>query len=624
MSDSTAPGKLRRLDVAALWLLCLAPIAVLPGLNDRWGWPTLLCVVIAALLAVWGRPNGRLPLWLVAAIAAVSLVLCVAALGGPAPLSQLFGRAPRYEGLVTLPVLVVAGWLGARLLGPAAPTSGYRHAANAMSVASVLLGGVAVLESFGLRPLESDLARPGSLAGNATDQGILGAIFVGVLGSVVLGTWRRTGSVPLWPIAGAIAGVVSVATSASRAGLLAVAIVVIALVVRLILSSRRRGRDALVAAGVVAIVAATALAVPLTRDRLFGPGGFAQQTIADRFYMWDDAWGLLLTRPWLGVGPSGFADAITPRFGDEWFTRAEVGAVLDSPHNILIQAGLAGGCVGLVIALGLAGAVVAIGVRRCREASGPRRDLLIGALIAVPAAGAALLTHLTSATTLTPLAMLVGLLVASAPRSGSRVWRMTATAVGALWLAFLLACTVADAALLDARRAVMSGDLDRALASFDTAQSLRPWDADVALLATQSLGAAVENGLAGAADPAEEWAERTLEWLPLSAQAQYAAGVVALDRADYALARDRLGEAARLSPADPRIHHTLGVASLLDGDPASARVSLERALELSPDSAVTWTALRDACERLGDQACAADAEAQRARLAPEDTPNGDE
>lgn len=597
--------------------MCLAPIAVLPGLNDRWGWPTLLCVAAAALLAVWAPRRGRLPIWFAAAIAAIALVLCAAALGGAAPLSQLFGRAPRYEGLVTLPVLAAAGWLGARLLGPAAPTSAYRQTTTAVSVASILLGFVAVLESFGLRPLESDLARPGSLTGNATDQGILGAILAAVLGSILLGTWRRTGTVPRWPLVGLIAGIVSVATSASRAALLALAIVVVVLIARLILSSRRRGRDALIALGIVAVVTATALAVPLTRDRLLGVGGFAQQTIADRFYMWDDAWGLLLSRPWLGVGPSGFADAITTRFGDEWFTRAQVGAVLDSPHNVLMQAGLAGGLIGLAAATAIGVAVVVVSVRNARAASGPRRDLLIAALVAVPAAATALLTHLTSPTTLTPLAMLVGLLVA-APAAASRtvgVRRATATVAGVLWVVFLLACTVADAALLDARRAVMSGDLDRALASFDAAQSLRPWDADVALLGTQALGAAVENGLAGAADPAEEWAVRTLERLPMSAQAQYAAGVVALDRSEYATARARLGEAARLSPADPRIHHTLGVAALLDGDPVRARTSLERALELAPESDATWTALRDACGRLGDQPCAEHAAAERERMA---------
>ncbi len=257
----------------------------------------------------------------------------------------------------------------------------------------------------------------------------------------------------------------------------------------------------------------------------------------------------------------------------------------------------------------MGGALVA-GARHARAATQAHRDLLIGALVAIPAAGIALLTHVSSPTTLVPLAMFAGVLVAVPARTHlSRAWVIGATAAGVVWIAFLFACTAADAALLEGRRAVMSGDLDRSLASFETAQALRPWDVDVALVAAESLGAAVDNGLAGAADPASVWAGRAVAAIPGSSRAQYVTGMVAVGRGELDRAAGYLARAVALSPADPRIHHEHGVVLLASGDVAGARAPLERAVALSPGSEISWVALGDACTALGDEGCVRRAEA---------------
>jgi hypothetical protein len=592
------------IEIAAIWLLFLAPIALLPGLYNRWAWPTLLCIAAAALFAVWVRSTGRMPRSVLVWILALAVALAVAALLGAIPASQLLGRAPRYEGAVTLPVYLGAAWGAARLLGPRASAEAHRHAVRAAAVAASLLAIVAVLESVGARPIESDLARPGSLAGNATDQGILGVIYLATLGSVALGAWRRTGRPAWWAIGGVVAAAAAIATSASRAAILAGAVVIIALVARWIATSSNRSRDAVIATSVLVIVVAVVMVIPLTRARLLGESGFAGQTIADRLYIWQYAWSLFLTHPWLGVGPSGFADAVTPGFADEWFTRAGVGAILDSPHNIVLQALTAGGIVGISLAAGLAVTIVARGIGALGSAAGARRDLLIGSFVAVGAASLALLTHVTSPVTLVPLATLVGVLVAAEPRPperrGSR-WAMTA--VGAVWIVALGIATIADAALLAGRTSVVRGDLPGSLSAFDTAAALRPWDPDVALVAAESLGSAVENGLAGAADPADVWARSALESLPSSSRAHFVAGMVASIRGEYARAQGELEAAARLSPADPRAHHEAGVAAMFAGDLEGARMQLERAVELAPESAESWRALHDVCERIGDGVC---------------------
>ena len=217
---------------------------------------------------------------------------------------------------------------------------------TATAVASVLLGAVALLESIGLRPIESNLDRPGALAGNATDQGILGAIYLAVLGSLLLGAWLRTGALAWWAVAGTAAALVSVATSASRAAALAAGVAVIALSVRFVVLSRRRRQAALIAAAAIVLLVVLVLAIPASRERLLGLDALARQTVDDRYIMWTQAWEVFQASPLLGVGPSGFADAVTSRFADDWYLRASTELVLDSPHNVLLQVLVAGGVAG--------------------------------------------------------------------------------------------------------------------------------------------------------------------------------------------------------------------------------------------------------------------------------------
>jgi len=607
--------------VVAAWLLALAPIAIFPGAYDRWGWATLLFALTGAILALLARPCGRLPRWTLCAILAVVVILTVSALTGAAPLAQLLGRSPRYEGAITLVVLIGAGAAGARLFGP----GGSRRERNALlrglTVSTALLAFIAVLESFGLRPLDSDLERPGSLAGNATDQGILGVIAVAVLGAVLLhGRVHNPGLHPAWPIAGVVTGVVAVATSNSRAAIIALVIVGLGLGAMAVLGARSRRAAVLWSAAAGAVAFGIVVAVPLTRDRLFGTSAFAQQTIGDRVIIWGDAWRVFLAAPVLGVGPNGFMDAVTPLFGDGWFARARVGSILDSPHNIVLQAAVIGGILGLLAAGVLVLGGVIAGVRRIRTAEGDRRGIMVGALLAVAGAGAALLTHVTSPVTLVPLAVLFGPLVSTSPReAGERaigramsIGRIAAVAALAIWTVFVTVCAVADVRLEEGWVRAVRGDVSGADASFHAAAALRPWDPDIAILAAQTLGAAQDNGIAGGADLAEPWARSAIAALPGSAQAQFIGGMVAMLRHDAPAAETRLSAAVRLMPADPRAHHELGILRLVTGNLAEARTELERATALDPSATSSWKALADVCRRLDDATCAATAESRTA------------
>lgn len=590
----------------ALWLLWLAPIALLPGLYERWGWPTLLFALVAVLAAVWAHPAGRLPRWLLAAIGAAALLCVVAALLAADPVGALFGRAPRYEGLVVLPVLVAVTWAGARLLGPASPPAAFRAGGMAVSVAAGLLGLVALLEAFGLRPIETDLDRPGALAGNATDQGILGLVFAGLLAHLLWGTWRRAGVIVWWAAGGLLGALVAVVTSASRAAMLGALVIAVAFAVRAVLEARRRGRAAFVVAVVAVVGALALLAVPEVRARLLATDALAAQTIGDRFTIWADAWQLVLAHPWTGLGPSGYMDAVTGVFGDDWYLTVTPDRVLNSPHNLPLQLALAGGLPLLALVLAAAIAVWVTGLRHVRAAEGPRRDLLLAALAVVPAVGLALCFSPTSPKTLLPIALLGGVLAAApvpAARTSAAVRRVVGTAAVAVWAAWLGVCAVADAQTLHGVRAAFAGQIAEADAAFAAASALRPWDTDVPLIAAQALGGVYTSGLAGAGDVAWAWGSLAAERLPGSAAAHEAAGMIALERRDTAAAVAFLGEAASLSPANPRIAHEFGLARFAAGDLEGAQATLARALELAPDSDATRRALDDVCARLGAGSC---------------------
>ncbi|MDQ1130475.1 O-antigen ligase family protein [Microbacterium sp. SORGH_AS_0888] len=616
----------------ALALLWAAPVLLLPVLYERWGWPVLIVATAGIAVAVWAPAAGRLPVWLLAFAVAGGVLCLVGASFGHDSLGALLGRAPRYEGIVVAVVLLGAVWAGARLLGPEAAAPALRAMLITVAVAALALGGIALLEAVGLRPIDTDLVRPGSLAGNATDQGILGVVFGGILVHLGWGAWRRTGIITGWAVGGLVGALVAVVTSASRAAFLAAAVVGVVFAARAVLGARRRRRALGIAAGAAIVLVAVMLVIPDVRDRLLATDWLAAKTIGDRFTIWRDALSLVVAHPWTGVGPSGYMDAVTGVFDDDWYRNVTPDHILDSPHNVALQLALAGGIPLLALVTALAVVVGIVGVRAARAATGARRDLTIAALAVIPAVVLALLTSPTSPKTLLPLALLGGMLVARgvgvdvgvgggssraawaggvaaqsvARQPAAAGWRWVATGVIVAWGIALSCWTVADAFVLNGVRAALSGRFADADAQFGGAATWRPWDADIDLIAARAFGGALAQGMAGAGDDAARWADRAADALPASAAAQEAAGAVALAQSRWSEAVARLDVASRLSPANPRIAHERGLAALATGDVATARDSLARAVELSPDSAESRAALADVCARLGDRsgACA--------------------
>ena len=195
----------------------------------------------------------------------------------------------------------------------------------------------AVLETAGLRPLATNVSRPGSLLGNASEEGAWALLALGPLASVGLRARE-----PLH-IAGAVAAAATVVCSGSR-GALAGALVAAAVLALLLPRPRLR---AVLAAGAAGLVLA-ALLVPGTSSRITGSSPFAAETAHGRLILWGETVRLVADNPVLGVGPGGYVDAV-PAYHDRRYERRRRAAEpTDSPHDWLLQAAAAGGCAAAV------------------------------------------------------------------------------------------------------------------------------------------------------------------------------------------------------------------------------------------------------------------------------------
>lgn len=669
---------------AGVWLVLLSPAAVLPGALDRFTLPTVLVLALGVLLVGLGPDRGRLPVWLAGALAAGSGLLVLAALTSGTPWASLWGRWPRYEGLLVLPVYAGALWAGARALGPASTEGGVvlRRARAAVSVLSLAVAAVGVVEALGGRPLPTEATRPGSLLGNATDQGLVGMLCAVVLtpcavrGVAAVRRLLRDRAVlrdprdrePLLAAAGLLAALLTVALSGSRAALLG--LVVSSLVLALLLGALRAGapphassrrapvtagiRGALPALAVGAVGVGLALLTPLTRSRLGGQDALAAGTVDGRLLLWSETWDLIRSSPWAGSGPSTFLDAVVPFHGERW--ALEVGFVppTDSPHSWPLQAAVAGG---LPLAA-LAVAVAVLALLACRRrlmaawrtarsagAGAPeartRAEHLAAVLALLVGYALAAATHFTTVGPVALVAFLAGGALALPPRprtagggrDGDRSGRSSATArrarslrgvvtAGAcLWLLVLGGAVLAELAVRQGVERAAAGDPSGAQAAFDRAQALRPWDADTALLAAQAFGAAALEGDPSAAGPAAHWARAALHRVPDSVQAwsALAASEEIAGRPREAL--DVLDRLVGISPFDPEWRLRRGVAAAESGDLEAAESDFALAARYAPLSAEPWRNLETLFRLRGDAASAEDAARRAAAL--ERAPSGD-
>ncbi|MBO9522641.1 MAG: O-antigen ligase family protein [Nocardioidaceae bacterium] len=564
----------------AIWLFCLSPLVWIPGGFDRFVFPKLVLATAGIAAAGLAVRAGRLPKP-VAVVAVAGLAwFALACLLSPTPWASFFGRWPRYEGVPVLLAYAGCAWAGARLLGNRRRAD-VETLATALSVTSLLLGFVSVCSALGWSiEGESVESRTGSVLGNATDQGMVAMMLAAVLFAV----WseRRT---PLL-LAGLGASALTLVLSGSRASLLA-AVVVVAGQVLL-----RRRELARYAAGALVVLVGLALALPQTRDRIT-----EGRTIEGRWLLWKESLHVGADRWWSG-GPSTFVDAIGRHKDADWVRVIGTRNPPDSPHSWLLQALVAGGIPLLLLAVALAVLVLRAGWLAVRRA--PEDSLTLGALAATVGYGLALLPNFTVAGSTCLAAFLTGVLVGQeASRTERPALPRALAGVAAAGVVLFALGAFAERSLSTGIHQVLGHDTAAAQQAFDQAHHLRPWDADVAMLAAQALAAPADGGDPEAARETERWARRSLDRTPDTYAAGLALAVAQRAQGDLDGATRTLDRLVRLYPTEPGARIERGRVRFGRRDVDGARADLAEARRLDPRDRTPRRLLREIEKRLG-------------------------
>ena len=310
---------------------------------------------------------------------------------------------------------------------------------------------------------------------------------------------------------------------------------------------------------------------------------------------------LLLEHPAAGVGPSGFVDAFWPAASERWYVEVGVDNPPDSPHNAVLQVLGAGGVPLLVLVVAAVVATAVLGRRALLAADDERRPLLVGAMATLVAGLVALSTGFTHAATTPLLALLAGALVAVPPRSEESRWLPRAVAaVATLWFLALGAACVGEVRTADGVGLAASGRTADADAAFAAAQRLRPWDPDLALVATEAFAPGATEGDVASAEQALVWSERALARAPGSLEAARTHGIALATLGRLPEARSVLDGLVTEQPNDPSLLVAAGTFAAQDGDLDAALRDLGRATEIDPDDELAWTNLGVVAEAAGD------------------------
>ena len=577
------------LEQVAIALLCLAPLAIIPGGENRFVFAKLAVFAAGVLVACFAAPTGRLPrpvTWLL--VAGFAVTALSAGLGAN-PLHAIAGAAPRYEGLPVLALYAACGWAGARLLGPLASRNAVRTLEWSLAVTAVVVAFIAVLETAGLRPLSSNLARPGSLLGTASDQGALGVLIAGTLGWVALRGEARDSVVA---IVGAGAASVAVALSASRAAL--VGLVVVAAVLALASPALRR----ITLVGAVAAVAIVTLVAPGSRGRVTGTSPLATATAHGRVLLWQETLGLIGHHPAIGVGPGTYVDAITSEHDLRWQRQVGPANPPDSSHDWVLQVAAVGGVALLLVV----GAVCALTARSGRRLIGSERDsdadtdshgIGVGAFAGLAGYGAALLFGFTTPGTTPLAAALGGIVLAEAPAGSVRNAARWLTAAGASALVVLaIMGSVAEVQLRSALVSASSGDINSADSHFNTAHALRAWDPSIDAMAAHAFVVVAQTGSTGsqqaAVGAAARWVAEARRHLWNHEQVRLDAAAVAELRSDYPQAETILKGVLARDRDNPAVLLTLGVVEGESGALPQAASTLLEVTRIDPASPDPW------------------------------------
>lgn len=598
-----------KLSNLGIRIFAVAPLAFLPGIYDRWGWPVIFLHLLGACLVVLSAPKLNLPGWLAPGMIGLVGVWTILALTGPNPILHLFGRSPRFEGILTWIALAATLWAGATLFAGHRARQAMTTYATTASWAMLPFGAISLLESLGYQPIPTDVARPGSLAGNATDQGLLAITYLAAITAAIALNWEHQHTRQPLLFIGISGALISLLTSASRGAYLAAAVLAAAIMIVAMKIAGKQRRVLTISAVLIAAIVAVTLFLPDTQARFFAGDPLAGRTFDERFIMVNMSLHLLGNHMWLGIRPNSFADAIPAYFPRDWYVHTDSTTALDSPHNWIIHILLDGGIISALAVVACATWVARYLLRSYLVAGFDQRmvTLLLGGGIMAVCMG--LLTTVNSPKVLLGasfiLGALIGIQVAFNPsqnsaqdhqdeRLANQMPRAALAIVCGLTAVLVLGAIVGDAYILRALAAAQQGNIDSANTSFVSASRVRPWDRELSLRAAEALGGALESHGRNSAQGREyeseialNWAQEAVKNLPDSYRSHQALGMIYLNQENLDKAVESLERAVTLNPVNPQLRHSLGLALAFSGRNKEARKHLEFALDIVPDSEPT-------------------------------------
>lgn len=589
-----------------------------PGLNPFGPAKFAVTCALAALacMTIALDPVVRMRVMLVsrtriAATLAVLAVLAVLSLLTATDTRRaIIGAYPSYTGLLT-----IFGWMAiAACVAGVAPDDARRFSGRGAVIALCGVGLYALLQRLGLDPLPAiaafDSGRAASTLGNAVNLGAYVALALPLAADRILAEEARP-----WRLASGVALVLGAAAagfSGSRGAWLGIASALLVWVAFTFLADRGRVRRLrLVAIAIVAVVALSIVATPVSSARVVG-GGTASATAQGRLRVWSSTLRMIEDRPFLGVGPSGFGPAYTQYSApSEVDPRGRVEA-LEDPHNIILSTAASTGVPGALTLAVLVSLLFSTVWRGRSGTNGAWAAVLGGALAGL---AVAMQFHFLTLDTGAAAAVIVGSIAGltvpantlGAVRAGRSTPMLVATAAFVCLTILAVGGVASDVLLRSGFAAADVGAWSVARESFAAAERLAPWEPSVSWAAGRAATDAVTSGASGALTEGVE--------AFLSAEARMPGdGRVPRDLGDMFIAgavkggpstlwSDALSAYERalvLAPTDPRAWLGKGVSEAGMGDLDSAARDVRRATVLAPRLAGAWVNLAAIYDAAGD------------------------
>jgi len=597
-------GNWGRETCAVILLLCV-PAVIVPGGYNRFVFGKLLVGALGVLLAFRSPPVGMMGKSARVLLAVASLALVVSALASTSPSTALLGRDPQIEGVPVLGLYLLAGLSGGRVLGPARSERVTRVAVATMAVTVIVVAGLAILEAVGLRPLSSNVARPGSLLGNASDEGALAVLYAGPL---IADALKRRG----WLVVlGASASLLTVVLSLSRGamvGLVATAVLLGAFM-------GRHYRRAVVAGGIALV--SLVMAVPSARNRVLGISPLSRATVSGRLLLWRETLRLVARHPILGVGPSQFENAIVAEHTLQWQQKVGPANPPGSPHDLVLQALMAGG----VVLVGAAGGIAVLAARNALSAhrKAPDDTWMAGCLAGLGGYAVALMFHLTSPGTTIPAAVIGGSLLAVTPATRHRLRteasvRIVLPAISLFMAIVFAGGAAAEICLQQGHVEVARGNLGSANSDYLLARDLLAWDPDLPGQVLHSFVAIALAGDKSAVIYATAWSRR-VGLLAGDEQILEDRATLLEVAGHYSSSQRLVANQLRIDPYNPMLLLLQGVDDAQLHQYANAQASLLEATKVDPSDPNPWTDLAALYRAEQQPSMASQASARAKRLA---------